>query len=245
MLTIVPESNTQMKGSYAMVDPAGRFYDNAMGKHNYSRPILEIGSRLAIQQVNYDFSKFVSRGGIYHWTRPQSIPSRITLSGEVASGKSTIGKLLAEKLSYTFISIGNQTRAYAEQQGKCIVEFQRDCLNNPELDKEIDSKFSSECNSKKQLIIDYRLGFKFIENAFHICLKISEEVAQNRLSKEGRVNETHVTLQERNASFRNQFQSTYAIDYMEESNYDLIVYVEQFKSAEEIAEYIIKTIGQQ
>ena len=239
---IVPESNTQMRGSYAMVDPAGRFYDNAMGKHNYSRPILEIGSRLAIQQVNYDFSKFVSRGGIYHWTRPQSIPSRITLSGEVASGKSTIGKLLAEKLSYTFISIGNQTRAYAEQQGKSIVEFQRDCLNNPELDKEIDSKFSSECNSKKQLIIDYRLGYKFIENAFHICLKISEEVAQNRLSKAGRVNETHVTLQERNASFRNQFQNTYDVDYTDESNYDLIVDVEQFKSAEEIAEYIIKTI---
>jgi len=66
---IVPESNTQMKGSYAMVDPAGRFYDNAAGTHNYSRPILEIGSRLAIQQVNYDFSKFVSRGGIYNWTK--------------------------------------------------------------------------------------------------------------------------------------------------------------------------------
>jgi len=67
---IVPESNNQMKGSYAMVDPAGRFYDNAEGTHNYSRPILEIGSRLAIQQVNYDFSKFVERGGIYNWTNP-------------------------------------------------------------------------------------------------------------------------------------------------------------------------------
>lgn len=65
---IIPESNSQMKGSYAMVDPAGRFYDNAKGKHNYSRPILEIGARLAIQQVNYDFSKFVERGGIYNWT---------------------------------------------------------------------------------------------------------------------------------------------------------------------------------
>lgn len=64
---IVPESNTQMKGSYAMVDPAGRFYDNATGRHHYSQPILEIGSQLAIQQVNYDFSKFVSRGGIYDW----------------------------------------------------------------------------------------------------------------------------------------------------------------------------------
>jgi len=67
---IVTESNNQMKGSYAMVDPAGRFYDNAEGTHNYSRPILEIGSRLAIQQVNYDFSKFVERGGIYNWTNP-------------------------------------------------------------------------------------------------------------------------------------------------------------------------------
>ena len=68
--SIVPETNTMMKGSYAMVDPAGRFYDNTTGTHNYSRSILEIGSRLAIQQVSYDFSKFVSRGGIYNWTKP-------------------------------------------------------------------------------------------------------------------------------------------------------------------------------
>jgi radical S-adenosyl methionine domain-containing protein 2 len=67
--TIVPETNTQMTSSYAMVDPAGRFYDNSMGTHTYSRPILEIGSRLAIQQMNYNFSKFVSRGGIYNWTK--------------------------------------------------------------------------------------------------------------------------------------------------------------------------------
>jgi radical S-adenosyl methionine domain-containing protein 2 len=58
-----------MSGSYAMVDPAGRFYDNALGKYNYSRPIIEIGARLAIQQVNYDFSRFVSRNGFYRWSR--------------------------------------------------------------------------------------------------------------------------------------------------------------------------------
>ena len=68
--SIVPESNSQMKGSYAMVDPAGRFYDNTAGEHNYSSPILEVGCGLAIQQVNYDFSKFVSRGGFYEWEKP-------------------------------------------------------------------------------------------------------------------------------------------------------------------------------
>jgi radical S-adenosyl methionine domain-containing protein 2 len=67
--SIVPESNSQMTGSYAMVDPAGRFYNNATGGHTYSKPILEIGARLAIQQMNYDFSKYLSRGGIYDWTK--------------------------------------------------------------------------------------------------------------------------------------------------------------------------------
>jgi hypothetical protein len=33
---------------------------------------LDIGARLAIQQMNYDFSKFVSRGGIYNWSKPKA-----------------------------------------------------------------------------------------------------------------------------------------------------------------------------
>lgn len=64
---LVPENNKQMKGSYAMVDPAGRFYDNTNGTHNYSQPILDIGAKQAIQQVDYDFDKFVLRDGLYDW----------------------------------------------------------------------------------------------------------------------------------------------------------------------------------
>lgn len=66
---IVPETNSQIKGSYAMVDPAGRFFDNTTGKHNYSSQILEVGVITAIQEVNYDLPKFISRGGQYDWTR--------------------------------------------------------------------------------------------------------------------------------------------------------------------------------
>ena len=42
-ITVVPEDNDLMTGSYVMVDPAGRFFDNAAGAHTYSRPILEVG----------------------------------------------------------------------------------------------------------------------------------------------------------------------------------------------------------
>lgn len=67
IVKIVAESNEMMKGSYAMVDPAGRFFDNTNGYHNYSRPILEVGVLEAIKGVQYDFEKFTRRGGIYDW----------------------------------------------------------------------------------------------------------------------------------------------------------------------------------
>ena len=242
--TVIPESNTQMKGSYAMVDPAGRFYDNANGIHNYSRPILEIGPRLAIQQVNYSLAKFDARGGFYDWEKNKNFPNKITLSGEVASGKTTIGKLIAEQLQYNFISIGNKTRAFAEQRGMSIVEFQQACLTNPELDKKIDKEFADECNSTNNLIIDYRLGFKFIENAFHIFLKISNEKAIERLKNANRANETHHTINERNQTFKTQFLSAYGIDYTNEENYDLIVDVEKFQSVEEMVVFIINEVNQ-
>ncbi len=66
---IITETNAQIKGSYAMVDPAGRFFDNTTGTHNYSERILEVGVLAAIQEVNYDLPKFIARGGQYDWIR--------------------------------------------------------------------------------------------------------------------------------------------------------------------------------
>lgn len=240
---IIPETNNDMKGSYAMVDPAGRFYDNAMGKHNYSKPILEVGARIAIQQVNYDFNKFIERGGIYDWNNKKPFPAKITLSGCVGSGKTTIGKLLATKLQYDFISIGNKTRQFAETNGMTITEFQEKCLSNPEMDRKIDLEFSSECNIAENIVIDYRLGFKFVKNAFHIFLKVSEETAIARLKAANREKETFETISQRNDFFKNQFINAYGVDYTMPKNYDLIVDVEQFSSAEEIVEFIINHLN--
>jgi radical S-adenosyl methionine domain-containing protein 2 len=68
---MIPESNTAIKGSYVMVDPAGRFFDNAQGTHNYSKPILEVGIKEAIKTMDYDLDKFVERGGQYKWEKEE------------------------------------------------------------------------------------------------------------------------------------------------------------------------------
>jgi radical S-adenosyl methionine domain-containing protein 2 len=64
-IKFVPESCELIQGSYLMIDQLGRFYDSAGGKHNYSKPILEVGVQAALQNINTDFNKFLHRGGLY------------------------------------------------------------------------------------------------------------------------------------------------------------------------------------
>ncbi|MCX8523128.1 cytidylate kinase family protein [Chryseobacterium formosus] len=165
--------------------------------------------------------------------------TKITLSGEVASGKTTVGKLLAEKLNYEFISLGTMVREKAKNEGLHILDFQKKCKENPAIDLEIDGDFSNLCNSKDRLIIDYRMGFKFVTDAFHAFLKISEEDAVERLKSANRVNENHETVKQRNDSFKSQFINSYQVDYTKESHYDLIVPINENRTAEEIADIII------
>lgn len=65
---IVPETNDAMRGSYAMVDPAGRFYDSIDGSYRYGRPMLSVGVEAAISDVRADLQKFIHRDGLYKWT---------------------------------------------------------------------------------------------------------------------------------------------------------------------------------
>jgi len=66
-VTAVFEDNNSMTGSYVMIDPIGRFYDNVEGKHSYSDPILKVGVDNALKQVSVNDEKVLARGGIYDW----------------------------------------------------------------------------------------------------------------------------------------------------------------------------------
>lgn len=65
--TIVPEPVELIRGSYIMVDPAGRFFDNVAGGHFYSKPILEVGIGEALGEITFDYGTFLKRGGKYEF----------------------------------------------------------------------------------------------------------------------------------------------------------------------------------
>lgn len=66
-VTVVPEDNDLMTGSYVMIDPMGRFYDNVDGRYRYGRPILSAGVEAALSDVRIDGEAFERRGGRYGW----------------------------------------------------------------------------------------------------------------------------------------------------------------------------------
>ena len=66
-IVVIAESNELMTGSYVMVDPAGRFFDNAAGTHVYSRPINQVGVDAALREVTIDPDRYRLRDGLYDW----------------------------------------------------------------------------------------------------------------------------------------------------------------------------------
>ncbi len=64
---VVIENTNLIIGSYLMISPDGRFFDDTKGKHTYSQPILDIGIQNAIKQITFNKDKFQERGGIYDY----------------------------------------------------------------------------------------------------------------------------------------------------------------------------------
>jgi len=63
---LIAEDNDIIRGSYVMIDPEGKFFDNIKGKYTLSKPILEVGVEQALNEINFDYTKFLKRNGDYY-----------------------------------------------------------------------------------------------------------------------------------------------------------------------------------
>lgn len=106
-IDVVVEDVTAMDGSYAMIDPLGRFYQRVDGRYVRSEPILVVGVMAAWASVGgYDPERFIARRGDY---APGAVadgnrPYWIAVEGLDGSGKSTTVKGLAERLRAAIVT---------------------------------------------------------------------------------------------------------------------------------------------
>lgn len=64
---MVPENNAAMTGSYLLVDPLGRLFENSAGRHTYSNSLVDSSVQTCLSQLNLNRDMFIKRGGIYNW----------------------------------------------------------------------------------------------------------------------------------------------------------------------------------
>lgn len=63
---IVPEDNAAMTGTYVMIDPEGRAYQNRGGRYRRGPPVHTAGLVASIREAGgFDYDGFVRRGGAY------------------------------------------------------------------------------------------------------------------------------------------------------------------------------------
>ena len=154
----------------------------------------------------------------------------ITISGDIGSGKSSVALALKELTSYDIIGTGNIQRAIAEQRGVTTLELNKISQTDRSIDDEIDSHVINLGKTKNKLIIDSRLAWHFIPNAFKVYLSVNPDVGSKRVFDAKRSAENNVSLEqtlknniERQTLEDDRFLKLYNIRFRLPSNYNLVV----------------------
>ncbi len=168
----------------------------------------------------------------------------ITISGKTASGKDTIGKILAEKTGFRLLSFSFKN-FLDEKTSKKTLDFEK------HLDLNFDKKFDQWEREKvielkeENLIVIGRLSAINLQDLadLKIFLYASEEERAKRLAKRENliIEEAKKLLKERDETFENRIKKVYGIKYDDPKYYDIIINTNN-KKPEEIANLILKLI---
>ena len=173
----------------------------------------------------------------------------IAITGNIASGKSKVVRKIASKLGMNTYFASNEFRKLARENNMDLATFDAYVENNPEIDREIDTKMAAYINSHDNLVVDSRLAWHFAKDAFKVCITVDLDVAASRLAKDATnrniedkyesIECAKIAIVKRQCYERERYINEYGIDIVDYSNYDLVIDSTNM-SAEEIANMIIE-----
>ena len=172
---------------------------------------------------------------------------KISLAGDLGSGKSTVSNILINELGAEYYSTGRIVRSLAEQHGMSITDFNAYMESHPEIDNQVDDGIAALTNVDKLLIIDSRMAWHFTKGTFKVYMSTDVETSALRIMNANRSGEHNATLAEtiaatkqRRASEQKRYMEQYGVDIKDLSNYSLIVDT-TYATPEEVAAVIIES----
>ena len=155
---------------------------------------------------------------------------KISLAGDLGSGKSTVGEILAQKYILEKVSIGQIQRNMATELGMDTVAFNKYMETHPEYDKILDNKLCEYELKKGNYLFDSRMAWHFVPSSFSVYMTVNVETAAKRIISANRQTEKYSSVEEavknilkRRQSEKIRYNELYGVDITNLSNYNLVV----------------------
>lgn len=160
-----------------------------------------------------------------------SINMIITISGLPGSGKSTIGKMLAQKLGYKFYSMGDLRGKMAMDRGLTIDELNALGEKEDWTDRQADEYQEKLGKAEDNFIVDGRISFHFIPHSFKVFLDVDLKEAAKRVFANQRPDEAQAKNVEELASRMRaradqddlRYKKYYGITFRDKKAFDLVI----------------------
>lgn len=178
-----------------------------------------------------------------------TVSFKISLAGDLGSGKSTVSKIIIARTGAEYYSTGTVCRRMAAEHGMTIDEFNRYMETHPETDKLIDDGLCALSDDPRSLIIDSRMAFHFVKGTFRVYLTTDPMVSAARILADKRAGESFDTVEEtakrvsaRRASENFRYFEKYGVHIMDMQNYDLVLDTTDI-SPEAVADIILESLA--
>jgi CMP/dCMP kinase len=175
-------------------------------------------------------------------------PMKISITGDLGSGKSRVSKLLCASTGFAYMSTGQIQRALAQELGLDTLEMNRLADTDPTIDDRIDSALMALNHSEGGVVIDSRLAWHFVPSSFKVFLKTElKESVRRIMADDDRNSENYTNAAEaafkilaRKESENIRFLDKYGADCANMDHFDIIVDTTD-RTPEEVAQFILKS----
>ncbi len=150
----------------------------------------------------------------------------IAVSGQPASGKTTIARMLAERLGLRFVSSGTLFRRLAEERKIPLLEFHKLAESDPSIDKYVDNMAIEEAK-RGDVVIEGHLAAWILRDLADVKIYLKADLkarAQRLAQREGKsIEEALSEVKMREELNRRRYLSIYGIDIYDLSIFDLVL----------------------
>ncbi|MBP3436379.1 MAG: cytidylate kinase family protein [Clostridia bacterium] len=171
--------------------------------------------------------------------------NKISLAGDLGSGKSTVSEILIKRLNAEYYSTGVICRRFAAEHGFSVIEMNTYMETHPEFDKVIDDGLVALSDVDKAMVIDSRMAWHFVKDTFRVYMTTELQESARRILSAKRAEEKAQSIEEcarniktRKASETKRYREKYGVNCKDLSNYSLVV-DSTYASPEDVAACIL------